>query len=103
VRELENVLTRAAVSATGPIIQVEHLGLSAGLGAPGEAADGGGASPDAGAADPSLEAAEAAHVQRILKSTGGNKREAARVLRISRARLDRMVDKYELVTDFDED
>ena len=92
VRELENVITRAVVAATGPVVRAEHLGL--GDPAPGDpAADG--------PSDPSLEAAEAEHVQRILRRTGGNKREAARVLRISRARLDRMVEKHGLTTDFE--
>jgi len=99
VRELENVVTRAAVAASGPVIRVEHLGLGEGLGA---TADGRAAAGTPGTGDPSLEAAEAAHVQRILRGTGGNKREAARVLQISRARLDRMVEKYGLVTDFED-
>ena len=84
VRELENALTRAAVLARGPVIGAEHLAL----GGPTAAA----ASPEAHApADDSLAAVVRAHVHRILDRTGGNKRQAARSLGISRPRLDRIL------------
>src|SRR5690606_24941551 len=86
VRELENALTRAVVLARGPAIRLEDLALGAGIG---------GAEPQP--EDESLEAVMRAHIARILRRTGGNKREAARVLRISRSRLDRLLKKYELV------
>ena len=40
--------------------------------------------------------AEATHVQRILDETGGNKRKAARILEVSRARLERMIERHGL-------
>ena len=40
--------------------------------------------------------AEAAHVRRILKETGGNKRKTSRILEISRARLERMIERHGL-------
>ncbi len=46
--------------------------------------------------DDSLEAVEAAHVQQILDRTAGNKRQTARILRISRPRLDRLIEKFGL-------
>jgi len=86
VRELENALTRAVVLARGPAIRLEDLALGEGIG---------GTEPQP--EDESLAAVERAHIARILRRTGGNKREAARVLRISRSRLDRLLKKYELV------
>lgn len=87
VRELEHALTRAAVLCRGPLLDVEHLSLGA-----IDLSDGSGDAPD----DDSLSAVEAAHVQRMLERTGGNKRETARILEISRPRLDRLIEKYEL-------
>ncbi len=90
MRELENALTRAAVLARGPVIGLEHLTLGA---------------LDTGETrgveriqhDGSLEAVEAAHVQEILNQTGGNKRQAARILGVSRPRLDRIIEKHDLI------
>ncbi len=83
VRELENTLTHAAVVSRGPVITAEALTLgrrpSAERGAPeGEPGD-------------TLDAAELSHVERVLRQTGGNKRQAARLLGISRPRLDRIL------------
>src|SRR5690606_18125677 len=87
VRELENALTRAVVLARGPAIRLEDLALG----------EGGGETAAQLPEDDSLAAVERAHVARILRRTGGNKRQAARVLGISRSRLDRLLKKYELV------
>ncbi|MFH1763826.1 MAG: sigma-54 dependent transcriptional regulator [Gemmatimonadota bacterium] len=87
VRELEHALTRAMVACRGPVVDAEHLSLGA--------ADRGseqGARP----ADDRLAAVESAHLQRILTRTGGNKRQAARILDLSRPRLDRLIRKYDL-------
>lgn len=86
VRELENSLTRAVVLARGPAISLEHLTLGGGH------AGGPALEPE----DDSLAAVERTHVQRVLLRTGGNKQETARVLGISRPRLYRMIDKYDL-------
>jgi DNA-binding NtrC family response regulator len=86
VRELENVLTRAVVLARGPIIDRDLISLGAPALRDSEK------EPE----DSTLEAVEAAHVQSILDRTGGNKREAARLLGISRPRLDRLIEKHEL-------
>jgi DNA-binding NtrC family response regulator len=91
VRELENSLTRAAVLARGPIIGRGHLFL----GAP-ELGSGGEAASAANAQDDTLDAVEAAHVQRVLDRTGRNKRQTARILEISRPRLDRLIEKHGL-------
>ncbi|MCJ7628842.1 MAG: sigma-54 dependent transcriptional regulator, partial [Longimicrobiales bacterium] len=86
VRELEHALTRAAVLARGTYLGEEHFNLGAArLGPEVE-----------GPEDDSLEAVEAAHVQKVLKETGGVKRRAAEVLKISRTRLDRIIEKHGL-------
>ncbi|MCK5447298.1 MAG: sigma-54-dependent Fis family transcriptional regulator [Gemmatimonadetes bacterium] len=93
VRELENTLTRAAVTSRGPVITLEQLSL-------GEAGGLDAEPSPRGAADRSLDAVEREHVQRILDQTGGNKRQAARILEISRPRLDRLIARHGLtVTD----
>ncbi|MFH1765412.1 MAG: sigma-54 dependent transcriptional regulator, partial [Gemmatimonadota bacterium] len=89
VRELEHALTRAVVLARGPVIGKEQLALDGG-GSTGRAREG---------ADPlprTMAEAEAAHVQRILDETGGNRRKAARILEVSRARLERMIERHGL-------
>jgi two-component system, NtrC family, response regulator AtoC len=85
VRELENALYRAAVLARGRTLCVEHLALSSAE-----------ASPANAIADPSLATAERTHVARVMELTRGNKRRAARLLRISRSRLDRLLDRHGL-------
>jgi DNA-binding NtrC family response regulator len=89
VRELENTLTRAVVLARGPAITPRHLRLEASVrtGEPGA----GGPEGD------TLADAERAQVRRVLERTGGNKRQAARILEISRPRLDRLIDRLGIV------
>ncbi len=84
VRELENCLTRAVVLATGDVLRPEHLALDS--------------SRAVGATGPlrSLEEVEREHVARVLVASGGNRTRAAEVLGISRPRLRRMIDKYDL-------
>lgn len=86
VREMENALIRAAVLSHGPAVSADHLSLGNGRA---------GARPDE-PEDDTLEAVEANHVQRILRKTGGNKRSAARILGISRPRLDRILDRHNI-------
>jgi DNA-binding NtrC family response regulator len=77
------------VLARGPVIGAEHLVLDAGgLGRAGD--------QQAARLPRTMAEAEAAHVQRILDETGGNKRKAARILEISRARLERMIERHGL-------
>ena len=90
VRELEHALTRAAVLARGPVIGTEHLALG------GASARGMGREGADAALPRTLAEAEAAHVRRILQENGGNKRKSARILGISRARLDRIVERHGL-------
>ena len=103
VRELENALTRAAILARGAAIGPEHLSLGVDF-AVSEARGDGQRTEQKGrrngvselADDLSLDAAIARHVEQVLKHTEGNKSETARLLGISRSRLQRYVDKFEL-------
>ncbi len=88
IRELENTLTRAVVLSRGQTIRPEDLAL-------------GRLTPSVGDAEPSddsLRAAERAHVIRVLKKAGGNKRRATRMLGVSRSRLDRLLVRHGLVS-----
>jgi ActR/RegA family two-component response regulator len=49
------------------------------------------------APDLSLDSVEKDHVQRALQATGGNKSAAARILNVSRPRLDRIIDRHGLI------
>ena len=86
VRELENALTRALVLARGATVTAGDLAL----GQESAAADG----TDAAMEDQSLAAMERAHIVRVLQRSKGNKRQACRLLRISRPRLDRLLEKH---------
>jgi len=83
VRELENCLTRAIVVASGNVIHAEDLTI-------GETRAG------APAKLGTLDELEREHVERVLAATGGHKAQAARVLGVSRPRLDRLLKKHGL-------
>jgi DNA-binding NtrC family response regulator len=98
VRELENTLMRAVVLAGGDALTPDHLDFG-----PGTVLGGTNGGPGHhGAAlhelDAVLELAERDHVQRVLAATGGHKSRSAEILRISRGRLDRLIEKHGLVT-----
>ena len=87
IRELESTVSRAALSAPGRVIRdtdVEFLHAH-------PAPDG-----FAPARLPTLREAERAHIHRALESTGWNKKEAARILEISRGTLYRKILEYGL-------
>jgi two-component system response regulator AtoC len=89
VRELEHSLTRAVVLTRGPLVMEEHLPLDGGAFTK-EERSGREARPR------TLAEAEALHVQGILDETEGNKRKTARILDVSRARLERMIGRHGL-------
>jgi DNA-binding NtrC family response regulator len=87
IRELESTVSRAALSAPGRVIRqtdVEFLHAH-------PATD-----PSEPARLPTLREAERAHIHRALESTGWNKKEAARLLEISRGTLYRKILEYSL-------
>ena len=87
IRELESTISRAALSAPGPLIRAEdieflHEPLAATAGTPGRL--------------PTLRDNERAHIAVVLDAVGWNKLEAARVLDISRGTLYRKIEEYGL-------
>jgi transcriptional regulator with PAS, ATPase and Fis domain len=89
IRELESTVSRAALSAPGRAIRasdIEFLHATT----PSAAPSGGGDRL------PSLAEAERAHIVRVLEAVQWNKKEAARVLDISRGTLYRKIVEYSL-------
>jgi two-component system response regulator AtoC len=84
VRELENCLTRAMVVASGNVIRAEDLMF-------GETRLGA-----AVGKFETLDEMEREYVERVLAASGGQKAQAARILGISRPRLDRLLKKHRL-------
>jgi transcriptional regulator with PAS, ATPase and Fis domain len=90
IRELESTVSRAALSAPGRVIResdVEFLHAHTGT------------TSDAPLRLPTLREAERAHIMRALEASGWNKKEAARVLEISRGTLYRKIVEYGLEHD----
>jgi DNA-binding NtrC family response regulator len=86
VRELENTLLRVAVAYSGGLIQPEHLGL----------ATSSSANDTVRGPLVTLAEAERAHIVDVLAAVGGRKSRAARVLGVSRPRLDRLLQRYKI-------
>jgi DNA-binding NtrC family response regulator len=92
IRELESTVSRAALSAPGRVIRdgdIEFLHAHTPI---TQAAD---ARPKL----PTLRDAERTHIQRVLEAVSWNKKEAARVLEISRGTLYRKILEYQLEQD----
>jgi DNA-binding NtrC family response regulator len=83
VRELDNCLTRAVVLTSGGVIRPELL-------------DSFEASPRRTAIVSTLAELERQHLERVLSLTEGNKARAARLLGITRPRLDRLISKHRI-------
>jgi transcriptional regulator with PAS, ATPase and Fis domain len=87
IRELESTVSRAALSSPGTVIRATDIEfLHSAVEMPAE--------PDARLQ--SLAEAERGHVLRVLEAVGWNKKEAARVLDISRGTLYRKIADYAL-------
>ena len=87
IRELESTVSRAALSAPGRTIRASDIEfLHAGMSVPQPSGD----------RLPSLAEAERAHIVRVLEAVQWNKKEAARVLDISRGTLYRKIVEYQL-------
>jgi DNA-binding NtrC family response regulator len=85
VRELENCLTRAVVLAAGSVVRADDLSI----GSPSVRA------PASAAVRP-LDEIEREEVMRALAVTDGHKTRAAELLGVSRPRLNRLIEKYDL-------
>jgi DNA-binding NtrC family response regulator len=89
IRELIATVSRAALSAEGPVIDDHHVGFLA--------ADPGGTVQVSGARRiRPLADIERDHIQAALSATGWNKKETARLLQISRETLYRKIRTFEL-------
>jgi len=87
IRELESTVSRAALSAPGRSIRASDIEfLHASNSVPQASGD----------RMPSLAEAERAHIVRVLESTDWNKKEASRVLDISRGTLYRKIVEFQL-------
>jgi len=85
VRELKNCIERAVVLGDGEVIQPEDL--------PHNICKGGKVIP---APLGSLEQMEADYIIRVLRQTGWNKSDAAKILSITRQTLDNKISKYKI-------
>jgi DNA-binding NtrC family response regulator len=87
IRELESTVSRAALSSPGRLIRDTDIEfLHAGVGT----------TQDAPRRLPTLREAERAHILRVLDAAAWNKKEAARLLEISRGTLYRKILEYGL-------
>lgn len=94
VRELQNCVESAVALADGPEIEAEDLPEPA-LSGPVEAPGGG---PPA--YEPlTLAEVERRHIRAVLEATGGNRREAARILGLNRSTLYRKIALYRIDLD----
>jgi transcriptional regulator with PAS, ATPase and Fis domain len=93
VRQLRNVMERAALLCTGDVVTVEHLGWS-------QSATGPTVPPSAGPAPGvrdlggEIETLERARIERALDEAGGNQTRAAELLGITRRILGRRLERY---------
>jgi DNA-binding NtrC family response regulator len=88
VREMENAIMRAAVMARGSALSPEGFSLAPSL-APAVEEE------EEGDGMVTLAQAQRRHVERVLAHTRGNKSRAARILGISRPRLDRLLAAFQ--------
>lgn len=93
IRELRNLLIRAALSAEDGVIQVSHLGLPGA--APETAATWTSAEPAVRGED--LDGLERRTILRVLDETGGHRQRAAERLGISRRTLTRKLKLYGVI------
>ena len=96
IRELENAIMRAIVMAQDNVLRAEHFELSAPVVLDTLPAD-----LELGLRP--LSDMERAYVQHVLVQTGGHKLKTAEILKVSRGRLDRIIEKHGLTADFSED
>ncbi len=89
VRELLSLVRRGALTAQErKIIWIEDIAHKVELSRPG---------PGPGTSDLSLSAAERRQIEHVLSLTGGNKRQAAGLLKISRPTLDKKIQDYQIL------
>ncbi|SYZ72136.1 Transcriptional regulatory protein ZraR [Candidatus Zixiibacteriota bacterium] len=82
IRELKNILERAMILAAGEPLEMEHIGIDDETETAPLEMEKPGDLPASG-----LETAEKEMIEKALKNSGGNKTEAAKMLKITRRRL----------------
>ena len=92
VRELRNVIERACILADSDMISEREIRACM----PAEPARGGASAVESGRSDELLVTVEREHIQRALVRTRGNKKEAARMLGLSRRALYRRLERLDL-------
>jgi DNA-binding NtrC family response regulator len=96
IRELENAIMRATVLSQGNVLRAEHFeDHTAGV------LDELPADMDTGLRP--LRDMERAYVQHVLAQTRGHKLKTAEILKVSRGRLDRIIEKHGLTAEFSEE
>jgi transcriptional regulator with PAS, ATPase and Fis domain len=98
VRELKNVIERAMIIAEGPMLQLEHLPVS--IAELGQVQNSGGAA-SLGYLAPLRDAmsdTEKKIITEVLRSAGGNKVKAAKILGIQRSILYQKIKRYKIAT-----
>lgn len=85
IRELKNIMERAVILANGPVLTVANLPLDL------QTID-----PEDNQDNFELAYAEKTHIRKVLKHTGGNKTEAAKLLGIGITTLYRKIEEYKL-------
>jgi DNA-binding NtrC family response regulator len=95
VRQLQNVLERALVLAEQDVIGPEHLPEEIRVAAAGPREPG--AVAGASEEGTTLADVERRHVLQVLKEVGGNRQAAAKILRISRRTLLRMLHRWGMI------
>ncbi|MGH9346107.1 MAG: sigma-54 interaction domain-containing protein [Vicinamibacterales bacterium] len=88
IRELESTVSRAALSAPGRVIRDSDIEFLHAQATP---------APDTPARLPSLRESERSHIVRVLEAVSWNKKEAARILDISRGTLYRKIVEFSLL------
>ncbi|MEA3274592.1 MAG: sigma-54 dependent transcriptional regulator [Pseudomonadota bacterium] len=98
VREMENLLTQAAVHAQTAVITPDLLAFASPSGDRGtvQVRVVGGVPPSEAQVLRTLDEVEAEHVQQVLDYTGGHKGRTSEILGVSRPALDRKIEKYGL-------
>ena len=97
VRELRNAIERMVVMAEGDTLRLEDIPFEIRSGkAPSRAAETPGSGPSGEM--PTLRDLEKTHIERVMRLTGGNKKETARILGIDRSTLYAKLKAYGLET-----
>ncbi|MCE5283214.1 MAG: sigma-54 dependent transcriptional regulator [Deltaproteobacteria bacterium] len=97
VREMENLLVRAAVVAKGQILTKSDFPELPGDAGPGTALEGTGPLRTSDGRPPTLDDIEEQYIRKVIRESGKNKGEICDILGISRPTFERKLEKYGIV------